>query len=122
MACLEHYRKQANDPKAPKWYLKRIKDISCNDYLAPILQFGSVFRRPDIFPNMIGMPVPEPNHLSCFEYWAEKEEICEHLLPSLPDRGKAMMVYGKEFGIEWEVRTYCVRYKNALYLFLVQDG
>ncbi|KAL7540704.1 hypothetical protein ACHAXR_010313 [Thalassiosira sp. AJA248-18] len=43
--------------------------------VAPVLQFGSVFRDSGIYPNMIPMPMPG-THLWCFEQWARFGRIC----------------------------------------------
>ena len=80
--CLEHYRKQYNLTETPDWYNQFIANgESCNNFLAPILHFGSVFRNKEIFPNMIGMPPPEIHHLPCFADWATEQDICWQLEP-----------------------------------------
>jgi len=49
--------------------------------IAPVLQFGSVFRDTNLYPNMIGMPMPEPHHLYCFSKWvaSSKKTVCNEL-------------------------------------------
>lgn len=51
-----------------------------NIVMSPILQFGSVFRRP-LLSTMIAMPIPQVNHLSCFHNWSVHHRVCEYLLP-----------------------------------------
>ena len=43
---------------------------------APVLMFGSAFRDPDMYPNMIAMPMPASQHLDCFVSWVEREKVC----------------------------------------------
>ena len=52
--------------------------------IAPILQFGSVFRDTNLYyPNMIPMPMPEPHHLYCFSKWVasggDRKRVCNEL-------------------------------------------
>ena len=51
--------------------------------IAPVLQFGSVFRDTELYyPNMIPMPMPEPHHLYCFSKWiasGERKRVCNEL-------------------------------------------
>eukprot|EP01082_Thalassiosira_pseudonana_P015071 g13379.t1 g13379 contig8:554464-557723(-) len=70
-------------------------ELPCVDLVAPILHFGSTFKR-NLFPNMIGMPMPG-FHLTCFADWAAGGSACnfgeEHdleyddLIPQLVWRG-----------------------------------
>lgn len=64
---------------------------------APILHFGSVFRKP-IFPNMIAMPMPDGHHLTCFENWVRNKKVCSGWR-SFEDGGELMFpeVVGKSF-------------------------
>lgn len=80
VACLEHYRKKIDDPLSTQAYLDRI-EATCNLRPAPVLHFGSVFRRSELIPNMIGMPMPERRHLPCFATWADTGEVCWQLQP-----------------------------------------
>ena len=49
--------------------------------IAPVLQFGSVFRDIDFYSNMIAMPMPEPHHLYCFSKWIASgmKRVCNEL-------------------------------------------
>lgn len=53
------------------------------DGIAPVLQFGSVFRDTELYySNMIPMPMPEPHHLYCFSKWiasGEGKRVCNEL-------------------------------------------
>jgi len=51
------------------------------DGVAPVLQFGSVFRDINLYKNMIPMPIPEPHHLYCFSKWvaSSKKRVCNEL-------------------------------------------
>mmetsp|Transcript_993 Transcript_993/g.2090 ORF Transcript_993/g.2090 Transcript_993/m.2090 type:complete len:555 (-) Transcript_993:134-1798(-) len=73
---------------------------SCLQKDAPILQFGSVFRHAEVFPNMIAMPMPLI-HLLCFKRWTINPNLlCEHLRPGPENQGQLM--YGEELGLTWE--------------------
>ena len=41
---------------------------------APILQFGSVFRNDELYPNLVAMPMPAV-HLPCFAFWSDKGQV-----------------------------------------------
>ncbi len=47
--------------------------------LAPILQFGSVFKQTNL--PIIAMPMPQDNHLDCFHKWVASMKICNHYRP-----------------------------------------
>lgn len=46
---------------------------------APLLMFGSAFRNPDLYPNMIAMPMPKSLHLYAAEHWALYGEVHNQL-------------------------------------------
>jgi hypothetical protein len=73
----------------------------CSNSFAPVLHFGSTFRNPTFFPNIIPMPMPDYNHLGCFEYYAATggEEVCDGLR-GRSDGGE--LVYGSSGGGEDE--------------------
>jgi hypothetical protein len=56
-----------------------------------------------MFPNMIGMPMPSPEHLYCLENWAIRHGICSQLRARTESDVKGGMVYGDEAGLVWEV-------------------
>merc|ERR1719253_1632102 len=60
--------------------LQQRLDCHSADELAPVLQFGSVFRR-NLLPTTIGMPVPQKNHLSCYHSWTATRQVCRPYLP-----------------------------------------
>lgn len=66
-----------------KWsdcLLRQRSDCLDEFELAPVLQFGSTFRRA-LVPTMIGMPMPQKNHLSCYHSWAVHRQVCRNYLP-----------------------------------------
>ncbi|KAL7540061.1 hypothetical protein ACHAXR_009832 [Thalassiosira sp. AJA248-18] len=68
--------------------------------VAPVLQFGSVFRDVNLYPNMIAMPMPGL-YLKCFSEWSYKHSICTGLRP-LRKRPKGELAFGEELGLEWD--------------------
>jgi len=64
-------------PQLNKFKLPHVEGI------APVLQFGSVFRDINLYyPNMVPMPMPEPHHLYCFSKWitsGERKRVCNEL-------------------------------------------
>jgi len=115
--CLNHFKRQeANDVSASTSSSLSLQITNtCTNSKAPILNFGSVFAEESIMPNMIAMPMPEPHHLPCFRMWADKRQICDELQPKhvepVRNRGELykgrgqshyQMVYGKEYGVEWD--------------------
>ena len=60
---------------------------------APILQFGSIFAKMNMYPNIVAMPMPERSHLVCFRQYANNQEVCKELGQSL--------VYGDDLGLQW---------------------
>jgi len=65
--------------------------------IAPVLMFGSAFRDPQMYSNMIAMPMPENHHLDCFLEWVEHDysTVCD-LLQS------GALVFGEEEGLEYD--------------------
>ena len=59
----------------------------------PILQFGSVFQKMNMYPNMVAMPMPERSHLVCMRQYSNNGQVCSEL-------GKDL-VFGDELGLEW---------------------
>ena len=53
---------------------------------APVLMFGSAFRDPNMYTTMIAMPMPQREHLYCFENWVEVggRYACKELRQDLP--------------------------------------
>ena len=65
--------------------------------VAPLLMFGSVFRDTDMYPSMIGMPMPDAHHLDCFASWAtwsntDNPRVCREItsLVSLSEAPNAL--------------------------------
>jgi hypothetical protein len=59
-----------------------------------------------MFPNMVAMPMPVPEHLCCIEKWAIRPgTVCDELRARTSDDigGGAGLVYGEEAGLVWEV-------------------
>jgi len=115
--CLNHFKRQLADDVSTTSSSLSLQIINtCTNSKAPVLNFGSVFNEESIMPNMIAMPMPEPHHLPCFRMWADKHQICDELQPKqfverrrntgelYKGRGQShyQMVYGKEYGIDWD--------------------
>mmetsp|Transcript_26906 Transcript_26906/g.57694 ORF Transcript_26906/g.57694 Transcript_26906/m.57694 type:complete len:601 (-) Transcript_26906:68-1870(-) len=81
----------------------RSSKLPYTEGVAPMLMFGSAFRDPDIFPNMMAMPMPHSHHLSCFVEWVQLGRVCKELRASSRSVGeKGTMVFGEEYGLEWD--------------------
>jgi len=98
--CLDHFRKQADNPRTPPGW-RELVGLNCDNHIAPVLHFGSVFRQPHLFPSMIAMPMPVASHLNCFETWATHKIICKQLRSITSDE-QAELVYGEDLGLEWK--------------------
>ena len=72
-------------------------ELPHNNGVAPLLFFGSVFRDPTIYTNMI--PMPLPTHVSCWKEWAEKDKVCG-MLKSKKIHPSHSLVFGDEYGLE----------------------
>jgi len=72
------------------------------DGVAPVLQFGSVFRDSNLYPNMIGMPM-FGEHLNCFALWSRTKRVCESFRP-MKKKGQndGTLIFGHEFGLKWD--------------------
>jgi len=78
--------------------------------VSPVLMFGSAFRDPQMYSNMIAMPMPENHHLDCFLEWVEHDysTVCD-LLQS------GALIFGEEEGLEYDsliVSLCCVRTRH----------
>jgi len=49
------------------------------DGVAPVLMFGSAFRDPNVYKNMITMPMPHILHLYCMEHYATYGTVCSQM-------------------------------------------
>ncbi|KAL7533651.1 hypothetical protein ACHAWF_004574 [Thalassiosira exigua] len=63
---------------------------------APVLMFGSAFRDPQVYPNLVAMPMPEARHLGCLVEWAEKGKVCGEWRAYAGDGGD------ERAGAEWD--------------------
>ena len=75
----------------------------CAESQAPILHFGSVFRRP-MFPSIVAMPMPEYHHLNCFEQWAKSQTVCA-AVRSVNSEGfidTGELVFENDVGLNWD--------------------
>lgn len=100
--CLDYFRKQLDDPRTPPGWreeIKRATEKVCDNNVAPVLHFGSVFRQPHLFPNMLAMPMPGPHHLYCFEMWVTHNAVCNQLREGLEERRRVEDSYGE---LTWE--------------------
>ena len=108
--CLDHFRKQADDPRTAIGWRNLIKndamEICGTGDPAPILHFGSVFRQPRMFPNVVAMPMPTPEPPYCIEKWSIRPGIvCDEVRArtSADGSGGGGLVFGEEAGLAWEV-------------------
>ena len=60
----------------PGWLSLMGKD--CDDKHAPILHFGSTFKG-DLFPTIVGMPVPSQHHLKCMGTYKSTGNVCRQM-------------------------------------------
>ncbi len=71
--------------------------------VAPVFEFGSVFRDPDMCSNMIPMAMPERHHLLCYELFVRSGTICDQVQAySINNRGTGELVFGDEMGLEFD--------------------
>ena len=76
--------------------------------VAPVLMFGSTFRDMNIYPNMVAMPMPPPEHMGCFVHWVQNNgngHVCKQWMPGTPDassNGGGTLVFGEEYGLEYD--------------------
>lgn len=111
--CLDHFRGLAKGESKSK--------ATCGDgNPAPILHFGSVYRQPHMFPNMIGMPMPSPEHLYCLEKWVIHRSVCKELRARSAVDEKGQLVYGEEFGLAWEDLIPQVVWRGTDFSFLTK--
>ena len=69
--------------------------------IAPVLHFGSAFKSAASYPTMITMPMPQNNHVACFETYAARQKLCPMLLPR--DRGNPRgLVFEETVGLGWD--------------------
>ena len=86
-------------------HVRRSKMPRGDGGVAPVLMFGSSFRDPAVYPNMIAMPMPEAHHLDCFEEWltSGNQRVCKELRAKTPgSTGDGKLVFGEEYGLEWD--------------------
>ncbi|KAL7532469.1 hypothetical protein ACHAWF_004144 [Thalassiosira exigua] len=88
--------------------------------MAPVLHFGSVFRRP-ILPQLIAMPMPQTNHLSCFDEWASHNSVCGSWKARVPGKFQGL-VFGKEFGLKWNDLIPQVVWRGTDFSYLTKIG
>ena len=112
--CLDHFRGKGKKQTWRDLMASKAKATCGDGNPAPILHFGSVFRQPHMFPNMIGMPMPSPEHLYCMEKWVIHQIVCKELRvhSAADDRGR--LVYGEELGLTWEVSLFVAISKDLL--------
>mmetsp|Transcript_7676 Transcript_7676/g.16633 ORF Transcript_7676/g.16633 Transcript_7676/m.16633 type:complete len:667 (+) Transcript_7676:142-2142(+) len=118
--CIDHFRQESPDPLIPSDWQKSIElGQDCSHNTAPILHFGSVFRHPHMFPNIIAMPMPVPHHLNCFSTWATAKTVCKELREKGIDE-KAMLLFGDAIGLKWEDLIPQVVWRGTDFPFLAQ--
>ena len=75
----------------------KLSKLPYTEGVAPVLMFGSAFRDPGMYSNMMAMPMPEPHHLFCFTEWLVNGRVCKEMREM-----KGQLVFGKEDGQEWQ--------------------
>jgi hypothetical protein len=68
---------------------------------------------------MIAMPMPTSHHLPCFETWATYKKVCQHMSPAGGER-RGQLIFGEEFGIEWEDLTPQVVWRGTDFSYLTK--
>mmetsp|Transcript_11182 Transcript_11182/g.17063 ORF Transcript_11182/g.17063 Transcript_11182/m.17063 type:complete len:595 (-) Transcript_11182:754-2538(-) len=97
----------------------RDQDVPCDDdgsglnNKAPVLHFGSVFRKA-MFPNMVAMPMPG-EHLDCFVSWSLSKEVCAQFQPKQVI-GTTGLVFGD--GLSYDDLTPQVIWRGTDFPFL----
>lgn len=107
--CLDHFRGKGKKQTWRDLMASKAKATCGDGNPAPILHFGSVFRQPHMFPNMIGMPMPSPEHLYCMEKWVIHRIVCKELRVHSAADNRGRLVYGEELGLTWEVSLFSGR-------------
>lgn len=74
----------------------------CSKNDTPILQFGSAFSYAQSLPNMIPMPMTA-THLPCFRAFGAFGKVCADFSPKGHDDVPGKLVFGDEFGLNFEV-------------------
>ena len=69
--------------------------------MAPVFEFGSAFRDPNMYPNMIPMAMPEYHHLHCYQEWVVRGTVCKWL-KAAEKGGNGELVFGDEKDLEWK--------------------
>ena len=69
--------------------------------IAPVLQFGSAFKSPEVYPSMIAMPMAQINHVSCFQTFAAHQMVCPYYLPRSPGNPQGL-VFEETVGLRWD--------------------
>jgi hypothetical protein len=80
----------------PSDCLRNLRSEPCADPFmtkAPILHFGSVFVKMNMYPNIVAMPMPERSHLVCFRQYVSDQQVCKELSQEL--------VFGDKLGLQW---------------------
>lgn len=79
---------------------------------APLLMFGSAFRDPDLYPNMIAMPMPKSLHLYAAEHFALYGQVHDQLKTMAKSYSK-----NGPFGV-WEELTPTVVWRGCDFQYL----
>ena len=80
--------------------MKKMKGPCAPKDLAPILQFGSVFKSP-ILQSMVHMPPPAAYLFGCFDHWMKNKEVCKFYTPRTARKINGF-VFGETVGVEWD--------------------
>ena len=73
-----------------------------------------------MFPNMIAMPMPVPEHLDCLEKWVVHGEVCPRLRARSASDVDGEFVYGDQVGLAWEDLIPQVVWRGTDFSFLTR--
>eukprot|EP00574_Skeletonema_japonicum_P000065 CAMPEP_0201739506 /NCGR_PEP_ID=MMETSP0593-20130828/45813_1 /ASSEMBLY_ACC=CAM_ASM_000672 /TAXON_ID=267983 /ORGANISM="Skeletonema japonicum, Strain CCMP2506" /LENGTH=565 /DNA_ID=CAMNT_0048233779 /DNA_START=104 /DNA_END=1801 /DNA_ORIENTATION=- len=85
--------------------------------LAPVLQFGSAFKSPEIYPSMIAMPMAQINHVSCFQTFAAHQMVCPYYLARSPGNPQGL-VFEETVGLGWDELIPSVVWRGTDFSYL----
>lgn len=79
----------------------KLSHLPYSQGVAPVFEFGSAFRDPNMYPNMIPMAMPAHHHLPCYQEWVVSGTVCKKL-KAAEKGGNGELVFGDEEDLEWK--------------------